>query len=276
MAQQLATATCLLVKDETHATPYPALVYPIYDSNGNLDTQHLGGINLYGESEWYDLEMSIEFHPTRISNELKQYLLRCYHHLKKLNWFAPYQLADVIQITDQTQPLDMNFSTWFRESCQQYRIFPVYTQDNTHFSYVWKDYVLTASLEDPHPLGNQPIVQLRFRYTCPIEEVVYPNRYDFLLLESHDKQFKVKKVTQGGKQYESILAHYQAKTIDFSSVSELPFVTIKKEVQQLNNHEQLALFFEHELLIELALDSGRKLDLMRQLSQFWKQLLFKH
>lgn len=276
MAQQLATATCLLVKDETHATPYPALVYPIYDSNGNLDTQHLGGINLYGESEWYDLEMSIEFHPTRISNELKQYLLRCYHHLKKLNWFAPYQLADVIQITDQTQPLDMNFSTWFRESCQQYRIFPVYTQDNTHFSYVWKDYVLTASLEDPHPLGNQPIVQLRFRYTCPIEEVVYPNQYDFLLLESHDKQFKVKKVTQGGEQYQSILAHYQSKTIDFSSVSELPFVTIKKEVQQLNSHEQLALFFEHELLIELALDSGRKLDLMRQLSQFWKQLLFKH
>lgn len=273
MSLQLATGTCSLIKDQTHTTPYPALVYPIYQENGELDPHHLGGINLYGESEWYDLKKTIEFQPTAISNEVKQYLLRCYHQMKSLDWFSPYRLAEDLEIMDQESFHQIDFKCWFNESCRQYCIFPVHTGHSQSVSFVWNDYVLTPSFPPLTPLMEQTPITLTFRYTCPIEAMIHPNQYDFLTLQAEENCFFVKDIQHETEQYQTILLHYQRKIMNFESLKNLPFVQFQEEVQHLTTSPQTPLLFEHILRIQLTSMPLDKLSFLKQLNQLWKKLM---
>ena len=215
MNTNVAFASCLSVKEPTCPNSHQALVYPIYNQDGTIDLKHLGGINLYGESEWYDLETSIEFEPTYVSSDLEDYFLRCYHHLKNLDWFAPYQLAETIQIIDSQELLTSDLKEAFTESCRRFQIFPVHTGKPLTTSFVWNDYVITPSFQSSNTLKEPLNIALQFRYTCPIEQTVKPNQYDFLVLEQTKDDYKVKEMICETKQYQSILNYYQKKICSF-------------------------------------------------------------
>ena len=267
-SRNIAFASCLSVKEPMCSKSHQALVYPVYNQDGTIDLTHLGGINLYGETEWYDLETPIEFKPAHVSDELKDYFLRCYHHLEHLNWFSPYQLAKTIRIIESEDFLTSDLKEMFIQSCRKFQIFPIHTGKPWVASFIWNDYVVTPSFLFTHSLKKS--IRLEFRYTCPIEETVIPNQYDFLVLESTKNGYLVREITDKTKQYQSILSHYQKKIIDLSPLDNLPFVRLTKDCSQLISNDHYPLLFEHLIEMELSLIEFHPKALLNQFCQFWK------